>query len=83
MQINFYSQNDEKLGILTYLGENKWGDLGWSSEDFSKSQVEFLVSLVISRKLNFLAADWLTVTLSDAEEIHFLCLGDKKIQTIS
>lgn len=71
MKINIYSFEDNFLGTVAYLGQNKWEDDGFDSEDFDKVTldkiVEFLQSKHNERLTELLIGkiDWFTVNLPE------------------
>lgn len=71
MRINFYDQNDEKLGEIKFLGWNKSEDMGFDSEDFTKEQTDFLVAIVNKRNLRSFSLEFATITLSESEGKEF------------
>lgn len=71
MKINIYSFEDNFLGTVTYLGQNKWEDDGFDSEDFDKATLDKIAGFLQSKHNERLTElligkiDWFTINLPE------------------
>lgn len=67
--VTVYGQNDEIIGTVHFLGFNGAGDEIWQSEEFTGSQLAFLVK--VCKRADYYWKERQTVTLTENEENEF------------